>query len=568
MSELIWSFDELVRFTKWEDAEVRFWAIDRLIRHFPDTCADAVAPFLLDDHDATPTAVARHLGEHGGTRHHAILLRGFKLLRGNLPGHCLQALARLGYPGTVDIAASALQRGDLTESSIGMIVEALADLGTAAARELVREFVARKGEILAEPTAFRGALKVAGATEIPGVLSRFLTALHWRGANKAGEGFRTLMDALQIDDAGWCFRTGPSGRIELRKTIKAVDSAYDCDILAAMGDGTIKGIAQRFRTGGHGEIVRAIADWTLGAIGSLPRDPEDGLPERIAAAVRAFAEPGMIVDAERLGHQFQQWVVGFQLSAAFAVARYTNAALALKRARGDLQRLLKLAELETAFVLPDLPPAIAVVCRDDDARASTAQDWCLRMLEAQGPFFPKVVALETLGELRAVHFIPEVMEYLADENSYVYGAAERALSKMGDAIVAPARAKLDSGAVDVDAAHSLLVLLCDLGTRGAYEAVTANLDWFMEEVGPGPSTEWVSLFGVEELIDPLRDWLEEDPAMVGQGVLLLGAIHNVRIPEEEEILRAIEDERERLAREPEEEGAEGGPEGDGGRYLM
>jgi HEAT repeat protein len=568
VSERIWGFDELARFTKWEDAEVRFWAVDRQIRHFPDTSADAVAPFLLDDHDATPTAVARHLGEHGSARHHAILLRGFKLLRGDLPGHCLQALARLGYAGTVDVAGSAFQRGDLTESSIGMIVEALADLGTPAAVESVREFITRKGEILAEPTALRGALKVSGAAEIAGVLSRFLTALHWSGAQKAGEGFRTLMDALQMDDAGWCFRTGPSGRIELRKTIKAVDSAYDCDILAVMGEGTIKGIAQRFRSGGHGEIVRAIAEWTLGAIASLPRDPEDGLPERIAAAVRAFAEPDMIDDAERLGHQFQQWVVGFQLSAAFAVARYSNASLALKRARGDLDRLLKLAEVETAFVIPDLPPAVAVICGDDPARASKAQDWCLRMLEAQGPFFPKVVALETLGELRAVHFIPEVMEYLGDENSYVYGAAERALSKMGDAIVAPARAKLDSGAVDMDAAHSLLVLLCDLGTRAAYEAVTANLDWFMEEVGPGPTAEWVSLFGVEELIDPLRDWLEEDPAMVGQGVLLLGAIHNVRIPEEEEILRAIEDERERQAREPEEQGADDGPEGDGGRYLM
>jgi len=568
VSELIWGFDELVRFTKWEDAEVRFWAVDRLIRHFPETSADPVAPYLLDEHDATPTAVARHLGEHGAARHHAILLRGFKLLRGNLPGHCLQALARLGYSGVVDVAGTALQRGDLTESSIGMIVEALADLGTPAAVELVREFVARKGEILAEPTALRGALKVASAGEIPGVLSRFLTALHWSGAHKAGEGFRTLMESLQIDDAGWCFRTGPSGRIELRKTIKAVDSAYDCDILAVMGEGTIRGIAQRFRSGGHGEIVRAIADWTLGGIASLPRDPEDGLPERIAAAVRAFAEPDMIDDAERLGHQFQQWVVGFQLSAAFAVARYSNAALALKRARGDLDRLLKLAEVETAFVIPDLPPAIAVVCREDAARAAKAQDWCLRLLEAQGPFFPKVVALETLGELRAVHFIPEVMEYLGDENSYVYGAAERALSKMGEAVVAPARAKIESGSVDVDAAHSLLVLLCDLGTRAAYQAVTANLEWFMEEVGPGSTAEWVSLFGVEELIDPLRDWLEDDPAMVGQGVLLLGAIHNVRIPEEEEILRAIEDERERQAREPEEEGADGGPEGDGGRYLM
>jgi hypothetical protein len=188
------------------------------------------------------------------------------------------------------------------------------------------------------------------------------------------------------------------------------------------------------------------------------------------------------------------------------------------------------------------------------------------MLEAQGPFFPKVVALETLGELRAVHFIPEVMEYLSDENSYVYGAAERALSLMGEAIVPPARAKLEARSLDPDAAHSLLVLLCDLGTRASYEAVTTNLDWFMEEVGPGSTAEWVSLFGTQELIDPLRDWLEEDPALVGQGVLLLAAIHNVRIPEEEEILRAIEDERQRLESEPEAD-AGGGPDRDGGNYL-
>ncbi len=551
MSDLIWSFDELARFTKWEDAEVRYWAIDRLIRHFPEDCCDVVAPFVLDDHDLTPERVARHLGEHGSAKHHAILIRGFKLLRGAIPGTCLQALARLGYAGTVDLAATVLQRGDLNDSAVAIIVESLADLGTVPARNLVREFVHKKSELLAEPQALQGALKVVDAQEIADVLSRFVTALQWRGAHRAGEGFRTLMDALMIDDAGWCFRTGPSGRMELRKTIKAVESGYDCDILAAMGETTIKQIAQRFRAGGHEEIVRAIGDWTRAAAAKLASDPEDDMPARVSAAVAAFATSPILEGSEKLGHQFQQWVVGFELSAAFAIARYMNPGLALKRARGDLDRLLRLAEVETAFLVPELPAAIAVICREDDVRARKAQDWCLRMLEAQGPFFPKVVALETLGELRAVHFIPEVMQYLSDENSYVYGAAERALSAMGEAVVAPARAHIESRSLDPDAAHSLLVLLCDLGTRGAYETVTSNLDWFMEEIGPGSTAEWVSLFGTQELIDPLRDWLEEDPALVGQGVLLLGAIHNVRIPEEEEILRAIEDERRRMESEPE-----------------
>lgn len=569
MSELIWSFEELARFAKAEDPEVRFWAVDRLIRHFPESCCDAIAGLLLDDHDATPDAVARHLGEHGGVRHQAILVRGFKLLRGLTPGFCLQALGRLGHSGVVDLAASALKRGDLTEPALGMIVEALAQLGTREARELLRELVGRRVELLAEPGGLRGALRVVEASEIPDVLAKSLDALQRRGGQRAGEAFRTLMDALQIDDAAWCFRTGPGGHIELRKTIKAVESGYDCDISNVIGRSTLNQIAQRVRAGSMAEAVRAIADWTCSATARFPSEPDSDLPQRIAATVGAFARAEMLDEVERLGQQVQQWLLGFQLSAAFAVARCQNFELCLKQARGDLGRLLRLAEFETSFLISELPSAIAVVCRDDEERARRAQDWCLRMLEAQGPFFPKVVALETLGLLGTVHFIPEVMEYLSDENSYVYGAAERALSKMGEAIIAPAIARLEAGTLDADATHSILVLLCDMGTQAAYQAVSEHLDWFMGEVGAGTATEWVSLFGAAELIEPLRDWLDEDPAMVGQGLLLLGGIHNVRIPEEEEILRAIEDAR---ARQTEEAGDEGGPPGgpdrEGGDYLM
>ena len=88
----------------------------------------------------------------------------------------------------------------------------------------------------------------------------------------------------------------------------------------------------------------------------------------------------------------------------------------------------------------------------------------------------------------------------------------------------------------------------------------------MEEVQPGSTAEWVSLFGTEELIDPLRDWLDEDPAMVGQGLLLLGAINNVRIPEEDEILQAIEEERARQTADSED--PVGGSEKEGGDYVM
>jgi hypothetical protein len=569
MPHNIWDFDDLLRFAASEDAEVRFWAVDRLIRHHPVRCCDAVSELLLDDHDATPAMVARHLGQHGDSSHHAVLVRGFRLLRGLTPGYCLHALVRLGYSGVVDLAADALKRGDLEEPALAIIVEALAEQGSSEAEQLLREYIDRKGELLAEPTALRGVLRVVAASEIPEVVERFLQALRWRGTHRAGEAFRTLMDSLHIDDAGWCFRTGPSGRIELRKTIKAVESGYDCDIISAMGEDTIKQIAQRFRAGGLRDIVRSIAEWTTAATVRLRRDADSDWPERIAEAVGAFATQPILNEVERFGHQFRQWLLGFQLSAAFAVARERNIELSLKRSRGDLERLLELAEIETAHLLSDLPAAIAVLCKENDSNARKAQEWCLRMLEAQGPFFPKVIALQVLGQLKAIHFIPEVMEYLSDENSYVYGAAERALSKMGEAIIAPAVSRIETAALDPDAAHSILVLLCDLGTRGAYEAVMRHFDWFMNSIGPGTTTEWISLFGMEELIEPLRDWLDEDPAMVGQGLLLLGAIHNVHIPEEDEILQAIEDERARQAKDAGDlEGSAGGGDREGGSYVM
>ena len=56
--------------------------------------------------------------------------------------------------------------------------------------------------------------------------------------------------------------------------------------------------------------------------------------------------------------------------------------------------------------------------------------------------------------------------------------------------------------------------------------------------------------------------------LVGQGILLLGSIHNVRIPEEDEILQAIEDERARQASEHEDDESADGPEPEGGDYVM
>jgi hypothetical protein len=562
----IWTYDDLVRFSGSGDPEVRFWAVDRLARLHPRECCDVIARFLLEDHPATPTLVARHLGQYGGKEHHSFLIKGFSLLRGLVPGHCIQSLVRLGHPGVLDLAESALERGELDDTVLALIVDAIAGLETPEAESLIRRFLVERGELLAEPAALRGVLSVMPPQEIPAVIDRFLAALHWKGTHKAGEGFRTIMDSLRIDDATWCFRTGPSGALEFRKTIKAVDAGYDCDILESMGETTIREIARKFRTGELAEIVKALSAWTIEALKNAEPAAGDMLPQRLSAAVAALGEKKLKDHGHRFGQQYHRWLLGFHLSAAFAVARYRNIDLDLQQARGDLDRLLELAEVETAFITDDLPAAIAVACSGDPDKTSTAREWCLRMLQAQGPFFPKVNALATLGELRSVESVPEIMIWLSDENSYVFTAAERALSRLGSAIIGPAVALIESGVLEPGAAQSLLALLCDQSSRTAYDVVLDRIDWFVEEAGPGNTAEWVSLFGTEELIDILRDWIDDDPVMVGQALLTLGSMHQVDIPEEEEILQAIEMESARL--DSELGSAAGTVEDDGDGYVM
>src|SRR5688572_2738646 len=162
MSDLLWSFDQLARFTRFEDPEVRYWAAERLAALFPAEAADAIAPLILDDHDATPELVAEHLGRHGSARHVPALLKGFRKGGGLMPGRCIESLALLGFESVTSLAETALHQRDTSEGSLGMMVSTLADRGTSAgdahASEMAREFLLRRPELFAEPSALQGAM--------------------------------------------------------------------------------------------------------------------------------------------------------------------------------------------------------------------------------------------------------------------------------------------------------------------------------------------------------------------------------------------------------------------------
>jgi HEAT repeat protein len=580
MGERIWTRKDLERFLRYEDPEVRFWAADRLSRHFSEESVPALAPYLFDEHDLTPEVVAGHLGKHGGAEHVAPLTRAVTQHRGLPAARALEALVRLRAPAAIDLVRTAAGRRDFDEECWSAILEALSEQSDAASRAELQAILRRRADWVASPLVLGSALQHARPGEYRSLLQAWLRSLQWRGAgagpkgDNAGESFRVLMDHLQIDDCGWCFRTSLSGRIDFRKTMKAVEASYDCELARTIDPPTREALAQSLESGAYEVIAARLAATVLRLARDAARLPGDDLIGRIEEVAGFWGDPEVAQAVEALGPHPREWVIGFLLSAVFKMARYRNYELEVRRAGTDLGALLPLLEIETSALSPGLPQAIvdAVAAAgpaggaERSAARRAVEERCLALLAMRGPFFPQVTALETLGELESSGAANEIIDFLEEDNSYLYEAAEHALSHLGDAIVEPARARLEAENLGSDAIHSLLIALCEAGTPEALRLVLDHFGAFVEAAGPADAARAMSLLGARELIDPLRRILKEDTAQVGQALLLLAGIHNVRVPEEAAIRRAIDEYWKQLP----EGGDTGdpGPDDGSGKYVM
>jgi hypothetical protein len=581
MNQRLWTFQDLQRFLRYEDPEVRFWAADRMVRHYPDEAPAALAAYLFDEHEMTPELVAAHLGRHGGGEHLAALARAARTHRGLAAARALQAMIRLRAPDAINLVRSAYDRKDFDEECWSELLEALAERGDGAARATLEAVLKNRADWVGSPPVLRSALRVAETGAYRLLLQGWIRSLQWSGAGgsglgpgAAGEAFRVLMDHLQVDDCGWCFRTSLSGRIDLHRTLKAIESSYDCELRDTLGADSIAAIGAALDAGVFEASVAALVAAVKRRAAAIRRAPGDDLIDRIVEVTVFWSEPDVVRSVEGLGPHLAEWVIGFLLSVVVATTRYRNYELEVRRAAGDPTALLDLLTVESSCLIDRLPQAIVKAVEtagptggsERSAVRRAAEERGLQILAAHGPFFPQAMALELLGELRSVGAVNEMIDFLGEENAYLYEAAEHALGKMGDAVIEAARARLEADNIEEDAGHSLLILLCETGSPEAVRLVLDQFDLFVEAAGAGDAARWMSLLGARELIAPLRRVLKSDTAMVGQALLLLGAIHNVRIPEEAAIRRAIDD---YWKQRPEDEGVDGPGGGDGSdKYLM
>jgi hypothetical protein len=98
MDELLWTYEDVVRFIDHPTQALRVWAVEHLIRHFSDRAGDAVLEMVDDPYDYISLVATRFLGETGEREKYgpALTARLGKVSLTRL-AYLARALAKLDY---------------------------------------------------------------------------------------------------------------------------------------------------------------------------------------------------------------------------------------------------------------------------------------------------------------------------------------------------------------------------------------------------------------------------------------------------------------------------------------
>jgi hypothetical protein len=562
-ADFLWGLAELVRYARNEEPEVRGWAAARLLQQFPERCVDAVAPMVLDDAGGLAERAAVHVGRFGSQEHRPVLERGVKQGREGAPGACLEALAALGDDKIEELGASALRRRELNDEEAASVLAVVVRRGEfRVARQIALSEIGSRPAMMAQPQACRALFSRLPHDDMPSLMQAMLAALAWSGAERAVGAFHALSDALELEDTAWLLHTDRKRRIDLPRTLKVYDATYDTEVRQSLGSEAIAHLAEAFRDGSLPAVAAALValcDQRATGLGA----GDDDLPARIRAAVQALGSPDVLEDVERLGPPAVEPAILTLLSCGLKLASYRPLGRELHAASGDQEALLDLARVESGCLLEQLPQAIEDVVRSGAPRRRVVL-FAAEMLGRRGPWYGRMMALELLARVRGVEEVHEVLRCLDDESHHIVEAAGRALERLGADVVPAVQAARDIGTVDAVALEWMVAGVCQAGTNEALAFILANLDDLVVELDAGFVCEWASVLGAQELIPRFRALLDEDLARVGHALLLVSAIHDRPVPEEESILQAIEHSQHP---EPGHGDPEGGS-GEGGNYLM
>ncbi len=179
MEQLLWSFDDLKRFTTHPDTPVRSWALERLIKLFPRQAGEVLLTMLDDPGQFIAGKALDFLAQTGETdRYGPILLEHLQRAGGDRFGRLASTLAKLEYRPALPVILAHLQSGgrQIDSNEVFWLSEALGRFGGDEARQMLWTLLEHTpASDIGITTLMRAILQAAQPDDIPRLVQYYRT---------------------------------------------------------------------------------------------------------------------------------------------------------------------------------------------------------------------------------------------------------------------------------------------------------------------------------------------------------------------------------------------------------
>lgn len=144
MSEhLLWSMNDLMRFSEDPRPEVRSWACRRMRSLYRERGVPILDKLLRDPDGDVLSEVLSYLEEFPDPTYKEALLKLYTTRSGQIVGKCASLLGRMKEDGWIKVFFKRVQSGKVKLTEIVKAIEGLAELGTDEARSILRSMLAQ-----------------------------------------------------------------------------------------------------------------------------------------------------------------------------------------------------------------------------------------------------------------------------------------------------------------------------------------------------------------------------------------------------------------------------------------
>lgn len=555
MEELLWTFEDVVRFVDHPDRPLRRWALERLIKRFPNQAGDALLVMVDDPDEYISLMATQFLTEMGDREKYGpVLLERLKEANGARFGYLAQALARLdqrkALPPILERVGSAGQGTEpLDANEFLYLVDALGTFDGEQARRLLWEILDSfpKDRVFVD-VVMKAVLDAAQPEDIARLVQSYRTWPSGPYGSRELTAFASTAGAERLaQEMGYAVGDGLEKTLERAEwwLTRQPELSEPCrrDLLGAFGH-EHRGVfdvllreAQRMIEGRDDDVAEWSRAWQAG-------DRPVGY-RREALFVPLILEAFATQPSPHQEQRTKESALGLALLCQLSVNRDDQGRLEAAEDRAGA--LLTILSENRQHVLPgivkqavDLGPEI--VSRLMTRIEPDVFDWGM------------LRAIETIELLARRHprscdvAIPLLIETINDQQGdYILEACSRTLEAIGPAAVEPIVEHLR----DDDIARQIYLtgVLGEIPTEGAAQGILA----WLEEGEPLDEMHVVALAGIgsPSAIEPLhRLWKSGrgDERLLAEYLLVLCELNGVAKAELPKWRRIVEAEEARLDR--------------------